>query len=221
MTGHFSDWNRFSDLHLDRSRLDRGTCSVDEFRRLIDEVLAPWSSFESMLPTWAEDLSDRVDSRPQLTNEELLPTEVDFDPTARDPDARWAWVNLGGLTIEQAARKLQERSDIFPEAFMCMSGKAFVYYFPAIESHLHTVPADDEEGDDYGAWMLASAVQNQFQNDIDRHVLHLAPKVIALSQYVQSNINRFGYDDDRSRILDAWVELENHINHDHVRRYDA
>ena len=34
-------------------------------------------------------------------SEMSLPTENDFDPCGGNLDAKWAWKNFGGLTIEQ------------------------------------------------------------------------------------------------------------------------
>ena len=153
-------------------------------------------------------------------DEPLLPTEDDFDPTGRDPDARWAWGIFGNLTINDAEKKLRERADIYDEAFDAMGGKAFAFYFPAIDGHLRNVPVEHDEdadlhgtyiGDDYGALGLSCSIQRQFERDAS-HVRHLAPQVIALSRYVLQNISRYGCDiDGQKQVADAWMELEHYV----------
>ncbi len=157
-----------------------------------------------------------------LTNENdepVFPTEKDFDPTGRDPDARWAWANFGNLTIKDAEQKLRERADIYCEAFESMGGKAFVFYFPAIDGHLRNVPVEHDEdadlrgafiGCDYGALDFSRCIQRQFERD--NYVRQLAPQVIELSRFIRQNIERFGCDiDEQKQVAVAWMELEHYI----------
>ncbi|MGO8750670.1 MAG: hypothetical protein ACLQNE_32370 [Thermoguttaceae bacterium] len=141
-----------------------------------------------------------------------LPTEVDFDPYGGDLDAQCAWRNFGGLTLDEATRKFRERPEIYQEDFMFMGGRAFAFYFPVIESYLRDVQGENDDDDDHESWILACGIKNQFNAETAHHVLHLAPRVMALSQYVRNNIARYGYDaDEQRRIADAWLELENHL----------
>jgi len=147
-----------------------------------------------------------------MQEERSLPTEVDFDPYGGDLDAQYAWKNFGGLTLNEATSKFQERPEIYQEDFMFMGGKAFAFYFPVIENYLRGVEGENDDGDDHEAWILARAIQHQFHAKTASQVLRLAPRVVALSQYVRQNIARYGYDDDEQRkIGDAWLDLENHL----------
>lgn len=153
-------------------------------------------------------------------DEPYFPTEQDFDPTGHDPDARWAWVNFGNLTINEAEQKLRERGDIYAEAFDAMGGKAFAFYFPAIDGHLRSVPIEHDEnadlrgtyiGDDYAALGLSHVIRRQFERAVI-DMTPLGPQVIELSLFVLQNIDRFGCDvDDKKRVADAWVELKHHV----------
>lgn len=149
-----------------------------------------------------------------------FPTESDFDPTGRDPDARWAWVNFGNLTIHEAAQKLRERGDMYAEAFDAMGEKAFTYYLPAIDSHLRSVPVEHDEyadsrgtyiGDDYAALYLCHAIKGQLERS-STVAMQLIPQVIELSLFVLQNIDRFGCEvEDKKRVADAWLELKQFV----------
>jgi hypothetical protein len=161
-----------------------------------------------------------TNNRKTEDHESCFPTEQDFDPTGRDPDARWAWVNFGNLTIKEAEQKLRERGDMYAEAFDAMGGKAFAFYFPAIDGHLRSVPLEHDEnadfrgtyiGDDYAALGFCHAICRQFERD-DRYVKRLAPQVIELSLFVLQNIDRFGCDiHDKQQVADAWLELKHFL----------
>ena len=143
-----------------------------------------------------------------------LPSKADFNPWGPNaPDAECAWGNFGGLSLGDAHMKFRERPEIYQEDFMFMGGKAFAFYFPVIEDFLHDVPDDESEGDDHQSWILAKCIQNQFEARTAAQVVHLADRVIALSRYVRKHIKRFGCDDaERTRISEAWQELEEHID---------
>jgi hypothetical protein len=150
--------------------------------------------------------TDRTETPP-------LPKERDFDPYGGDLDAQCAWKNFGGLTLDEAVSKFRGCPEIYQEDFMFMGGAAFAFYFPVIEGYLRDVPVPiEDDGDDHESWVLAKCIENQFHAKTAHHVLHLAPRVIALSKYVRQNIGRFGHDaDEQSRIADAWLGLENHV----------
>jgi hypothetical protein len=144
---------------------------------------------------------------------ESLPTKNDFNPWGPHAlDAERAWGNFGGLTLPDANAKFRKRPEIYQEDFMFMGGKAFAFYFPVIESYLREVPDETNEGDDHEAWILAKCIEQQFDGESVQHVLHLADRVMTLSHFVRENVRRFGYDEaDRSRIRDAWRELEERV----------
>lgn len=144
------------------------------------------------------------------------PTEADFDPYEGDLDAQCAWRNFGGLTLEQAAAKFRERPDIYQEDFMFMGGRAFAFYFTVIVGYLHSFQdektAENDDGDDHEAWILAKCIQNQFAGRTAQFVRHLAEPVLTLSQHVRQDIACFAYEPrEQRRIVGAWIELETHV----------
>lgn len=149
--------------------------------------------------------------RTGIKSETSLPTEVDFDPYGGDLDARFAWKNFGGLTLEEATKKFREIPEIYQEDFMFMGGKAFAFYFPVLEAYLRDVP-EEYEGDDRQSWILAHCLRQQFEAKTAHHVLHLVQRVFALSTFVQQNIHRFGDStEEQRRIADAWMELDTRL----------
>jgi len=144
------------------------------------------------------------------STENGLPTKDDFNPWGpNNLDAEWAWDNFCGLTLEKAHAKFRERPEIYQEDFMFMGGKAFAFYFPVVERYLLDTPDFENEGDDRESWILAKCIENQFKSKTSQYVQHLADRVTMLSQFVQKNIRRFGYDEDeRKKIAEAWQELQ-------------
>jgi hypothetical protein len=143
-----------------------------------------------------------------MPSEPPLPTEGDFNPWNDPMDAETAWQNFGGLTLDEAYARFCEQPAYYQEDFMFMGGIAFAYYFPVVEKYLRTVPEVNSDGDDHEAWILAKAIQNQFEGDHARHLQHLKERVIALADFMCENLARFGSDDaERQRIGDAWSEL--------------
>lgn len=144
-------------------------------------------------------------------NSELLPTEIDFDPYGSDLDARCAWKNFGGLTLEDARRKFEKAPEIHQEDFMFMGPRAFVYYFPVIEGFL-LATTERDECDDRQAWILAHVIRQQLTNDTTGQVTKLAPRMRSLTNFVRNNIAFFAVvPDERQRIDDAWAELESEL----------
>ncbi|MDB5337269.1 MAG: hypothetical protein JWN70_2888 [Planctomycetaceae bacterium] len=146
---------------------------------------------------------------------EPLPTERDFNPLGDNVDDQHAWKAFGGLTLDQARAKFLENPQYYQEDFMFMGGKAFAYYFPVIEEYLKSAPDgcnDDDSDGDHEAWILSHCIKQHFEGADLPHVRHLIPRVIALADFVQGNIGRFGYyEQERKRVADAWNELIQHV----------
>ena len=141
-----------------------------------------------------------------------LPDERDFDPHGGFLDAQWAWKNFGGLTIEAAHLKFRENPLNYQEDFMFMGGKAFVYYYPVIDSYLRDTP-EDNDGDDRESWILAHCIKAQFDVDTLADVRRLAPRVLELADFVRTHIQRFGSAlNEQNHIATAWDELVRHID---------
>jgi hypothetical protein len=93
-----------------------------------------------------------------------LPTARDFDPYRGDLDAKWAWDNFGGLSIERAYEVFIERPEIYQEDFMFMGGRAFEYYFPVIDRYLREVKVDRDTLGDCEAWILGAVIVAQIDS---------------------------------------------------------
>lgn len=147
--------------------------------------------------------------RDAANEQHSLPTERDFDPLDGDLDAQHAWRNFGGLTLEEAITKFREAPENHQEDFMFMGGRAFAYYFPVVERFLREDLA--YVGDDREAWILAHGILTQFSGPSLPDVIHLAPRVLGLADFVLANIRRFGDSDDQQRIQVAWRQLKDRI----------
>jgi hypothetical protein len=157
--------------------------------------------------------SEFFDEREWTTDTSPLPTERDFNPLSDTTDAKCAWENFGRLSRVKAYERFLEHPLNFQEDFMFMGGVAFAYYYPVIERYLYDASEElANDGDDREAWILAKAIQNQFAGQGLSHVRHLAPRILALAQYVRNNLPLYDCElDGRQRIDDAWTELESHI----------
>lgn len=140
-----------------------------------------------------------------------LPNEHDFDPGGNGLDEQSAWRNFGGLTLEEANKRFRECPEAYQEDFMFMGGRAFAFYFPVIDSFLRETTALDGD-DDRQSYILAHCIKLQFAGDIDPMVRKLAPRILDLSTFVQSNLGLFARDEDDQRLIsEAWKELTDRI----------
>ena len=150
-------------------------------------------------------------SRESRLTQYQLPTERDFDPYIGDLDGQHAWKTFGGLSLEHAREKFLENPMCYQEDFMFMGGKAFAFYFPVVEGYLKSVPAGFNDHD-HEAWILSRGIKAQFQGVDLAHVRHLIARVLALADFVQGNIERFGYDaGERNRVAGGWSDLVWHL----------
>lgn len=91
---------------------------------------------------------------------------------------------------------------------MYMGANAFAYYFPVLDEHLRSVPDDEEPEHDYEAAILGYAIRVQLEaNHVDA-LRPLMPSVLALADFVQTNLRRFGWnDEERRRVAEEWKAL--------------
>ena len=145
-----------------------------------------------------------------MTTPKPLPTKEDFNPWGPENlDAEHAWQCFGNLTLDEAHARFCECPELYHEDFMFMGGKAYAFYFPVIERFLYEVTEVADVPDDREAWILACGVQRQLRVDTAPALLPLADRIIALAQFVQSNIGRFGDDSEEwSEIEDEWRKVE-------------
>ena len=151
----------------------------------------------------------------------LLPGERDFDPHEGDLDAQSAWRNFGGLTLAEAYQKFSENPGTYTEDFMCMGGKAFVYYFPVLERYLLVTPVwGEENGSEWCQILgLGAAIQCQFTVESYPELLQLAPRVLALIEEIRESFDASAasghpyYSDPevQQHVIQEWDELEEHL----------
>jgi hypothetical protein len=140
-----------------------------------------------------------------------LPREPDFDQYNGDLDAQHAWKQFGGLTLEQAHKKFAENPIFYQEDFMFMGGTAFAYYFPVLENHLQSAHDIAPYGD-HESWIIALCIQTQFEGDNLPRVQPLAPRVLALAEFVQNNISRLGIGQiEQQHVSEAWTKMVRHV----------
>ena len=138
-----------------------------------------------------------------------LPSERDFDPSGGCLDAQWAWMNFGGLTLDEAHAKFKEWPESYQEDFMFMGGKAFAFYYPVIEQFLRqTVEIREDQRGSRESWILPQCIKNQFEGRGNSYVRHLKDSVLALCAFMTGNIQLFADDwDDVAEIENQWQDL--------------
>jgi hypothetical protein len=135
-----------------------------------------------------------------------LPQAKDFDPFDGDLDARWAWKNVGGLSLDQAYELLLSNPIYYQEAFMWMGPKAFAYYLPVIDRYLREFRNFDEMED--CGWILGRDVANQLERLDSESPASIIGELKDLATFVLSNLGNFTPDlDEQKRIQEAWLEV--------------
>lgn len=142
-----------------------------------------------------------------------LPSERDFDPYVGDLDAQCAWLNFGGLNLEEATQRFRERPEIYHEDFMHMGGRAFDYYYPVIDRFLReTINLCGDEIDDRQSWILPQCIRYQFEGKNVVYVRNRKREVLELCDFLLSNIDLFVGDwDPPCEIESQWKQLKNHL----------
>ena len=74
-----------------------------------------------------------------------IPTERDFLEDHGCLDARCAWENFGGLSLDEAFKKFCENPLSYGEDFMFMGEFAFAYYFPVLDRYVREAIRDFDE----------------------------------------------------------------------------
>ncbi len=144
----------------------------------------------------------------------LLPTVTDFDPYRGDLDAKCAWKNFGGLSLDQATEKFEESPETYQEDFMFMGAKAFAFYYPVIDRFLRkTVEIAPELRGDRQSWILSQCIQKQFEGQSSHHVLHLKDSILELCDFMLLNIMCFSADwNNPTELGKQWEELKNYVS---------
>lgn len=140
-----------------------------------------------------------------------LPSEADF-VVYGSLDEVAAWTRFGGLTLDQAKAKFAENPSGYSEDFMWMGTSAFAFYFPVLDDYLRSVPDEDEPESDSQAGIIGYLIKFQFETNEIAPLQPLIPTALALSEYVRTNLSRFGRaEQDRRRVAEAWNETERHV----------
>jgi len=138
-----------------------------------------------------------------------IPNQNDFGVSTGDLDAIHAWKDFGGLTRSEAFVKFSSNPDFFQEDFMFMGQLAFVFYFPVVERYIFQSNIQDDEDEIEAMWILSHCINNHFQHDSDRQVMHLRERTQTLVRHVRDNIASFcKAPTEQKRIDEAWHELE-------------
>lgn len=137
-----------------------------------------------------------------------LPSRQDFDPYGGDLDAKAAWRNFRGLSLDEAYEKFLSAPEIHQEDFMFMGARAFAYYFPVIDRYLRTVTLGPNDLGDCEAGILGSAVAAQF--GWKGAVIHpdLRAEIESLRAFVVENVARYAAtEQERRHILREWERV--------------
>ena len=133
-----------------------------------------------------------------------LPTEQDFDPFGGDLDAQSAWRSFGGLSIADALRLFRENPIHYQEDFMFMGGRAFVFYFPVLDTFLREFRLTEHE-DDAQAAIIGSGVAAQFGWPTASYLVAIRPAIRSLADYVCSHTELLAADpEEQRRIARDW-----------------
>ena len=133
-----------------------------------------------------------------------LPTKKDFDPFGGCLDAQSAWRNFGGLSIAEALTLLRDNPIRYQEDFMFMGGRAFVFYFPVIDTYLREFQLTEHE-DDSQAAILGSCVAAQLRWPTASHLAFIHSAIRSLADYVCSHTHMLAADpDEQRRIARDW-----------------
>jgi hypothetical protein len=133
-----------------------------------------------------------------------LPTEQDFDPFGGDLDAQHAWRSFGGLSIAEAVTLLRQNPIHYQEDFMFMGGRAFVFYFPVLDTFLREFRLTEHE-DDSQAAIIGSCVAAQFGWPTASHLAPIHSAIRSLADYVCSHTDLLAAEaDEQRRIARDW-----------------
>ncbi|MES2981242.1 MAG: hypothetical protein V4727_02925 [Verrucomicrobiota bacterium] len=133
-----------------------------------------------------------------------LPTEQDFDPSGGCLDAQSAWRNFGELSIPEALSVLRENPIHYLENFMFMGSRAFVFYFPVLDTFLREFRLAEHEGESKAAY-TGSCVAMQFRLNNAIHLIPILPAIRSLADYVCLNAHLLTtHTDEQRRIVRDW-----------------
>ena len=139
-----------------------------------------------------------IDSRPHF------PTEADFDPSGGCLDAQYAWRQFGGLSITAALELFRQNPIHYQENFMFMGGRAFVFYFPVLDTFLREFRLTEQE-DDSQAAIIGSCVAAQLRWPTASHLAPILTAIRSLADYVCSHTDLLAADpDEQRRITRDW-----------------
>ena len=142
--------------------------------------------------------------RKHIDSSPPFPTEADFDPFGGCLDAQSAWRQFGGLSIAAALELFRQNPIHYQEDFMFMGGRAFVFYFPVLDTFLREFRLIEHE-DDSQAAIVGSCVAAQFGWATASHLVPIHSSIRSLADYVCSHTDLLAaYPDEQRRIARDW-----------------
>ncbi|MCW1887423.1 hypothetical protein OKA04_21985 [Luteolibacter flavescens] len=142
-----------------------------------------------------------------------LPSEADFDPWGC-LDAKHAWREFGGLSIEQAFAKFIANPLNRQEDFASMGPEAFEFYFPVLDRYLREYRIGCGPGylDESYAAIIAAGISTQVQLPGFGPRRHLRESIGSLAVHVRSHLHQLTMDEaEKRRIDDRWQALQAHL----------
>ncbi len=145
----------------------------------------------------------------------MIPTALDFGvDDLNDLDARHAWDEFGGLSIDDAFTKFISHPLCYQEDFMFMGGAAFAYYFPVIDRYLREFRASDEPNDDddsYAAVIAGGFCSQLLQRDL-KPLSPILEQICELVAFVRNHTDYLAScPRERLNIASTWQVLEAQI----------
>ena len=137
-----------------------------------------------------------------------LPDPAAFDAEqAANLDARWAWKEFGGRTLDEADEHFCSNPCAYSEAFLFMGFGAFRYYFPVIDRYVRSVSSDDC-ADDCDLAIVGATVSSQIAYGCDSRGDAFLEEVEETARHVLHSIPSYGMDSaDEDHVRWEWEQV--------------
>lgn len=142
-----------------------------------------------------------------------VPSKHDFLEDHGALDAVEAWKNFGGLTIEEAYRKLSDRPEIHFEDFMHMGESAFAHYYCVIDRFVREAISNRDTQRTFHLWIAAHSTKFHFDPVDSAAVQEIRSKVLDLCDFVETGLPDLNWHSadvqpyTQAEVEEAWKEL--------------